>query len=142
MKPFLLDVNVIVALFWRSHVHFRAAHLWLAKRRHAGIRTCPITQAGFLRIVSSGRYSGDRMPISEARATLDELLNMVEHKFWPDHMPLEEALDQAGPISGHQQITDAYLLGLAISNGGILATFDRGVKALRGAKGFVEIIDG
>jgi toxin-antitoxin system PIN domain toxin len=140
LKPFLLDVNVIVALFWRHHIHHRAAHLWLAKKRHAGVRTCPITQAGFLRIVTNARYSSDRLPMAEARATLRELVDMEEHMFWADDLHLEEALEGAGPISGHQQITDAYLLGLAIGNGGLLATFDRGVLGLRGAKGFVELI--
>ncbi len=140
MKPFLLDINVIVALFWRSNVHHTAAHQWLADSRHAGVRTCPITQAGFLRIVSSARYSADRLQVAEARATLGELLSMDEHGFWPDDLPLEEALELAGTISGHQQITDAYLLGLAIAHGGVLATFDRGVLGLRGAKAHVELI--
>jgi uncharacterized protein len=67
---------------------------------------------------------------------------MEEHLFWPDDLPLQDALERAGTISGHQQITDAYLLGLAIAHGGTLATFDRGVLGLRGAKGFVEIVDG
>jgi len=142
LKPFLLDVNVIVALFWRAHVHHRAAHMWLASRRRAGVRTCPMTQAGFVRIVSSARFSSDRMTVAGARQTLDELLNMKEHRFWPDDLSLGEALERAGEISGHQQITDAYLLGLAISHGGVLATFDRGVLGLSGAKGFVEIVDG
>jgi toxin-antitoxin system PIN domain toxin len=140
LKPFLLDVNVIVALFWRSHVHYRPVHVWLAQRRHAGVRTCPITQAGFLRVVGSPRFSKDRWPVAEARATLGELLGMEEHLFWPDDLPLEEALEQAGAISGHQQVTDAYLLGIAIAHGGILATLDRGVFALAGAKGNVELI--
>jgi hypothetical protein len=39
-------------------------------------------------------------------------------------------------VSGHQQITDTYLLGLAHSKGGRLATFDRSIpfKAVVGAK--------
>jgi predicted nucleic acid-binding protein len=81
------------------------------------------------------------MTVADARTTLDELLEMREHLFWPDDLSLGEALERAGAISGHQQITDAYLLGLAISHGGVLATFDRGVLGLSGAKGFVEIID-
>ena len=39
-------------------------------------------------------------------------------------------------ILGPNQITDVYLLGLAVKNGGRLVTFDRGVpiKAVRGAE--------
>ena len=39
-------------------------------------------------------------------------------------------------ILGPNQITDVYLLGLAVKNGGRLVTFDRGLplKAVRGAE--------
>lgn len=140
MKPFLLDVNVLVALFWRSHIQFRAANRWFSENRHAGIRTCPITQAGFVRITSNPRYSADHMTVAEAQASLNSLLIQPEHEFWADSLRLAEAMEHCGPISGHQQITDAYLVALAIANGGRLATFDRGALALTGAKGIVELI--
>ena len=35
-------------------------------------------------------------------------------------------------ISGHQQITDAYLLGLAIKESGALVTFDKAIKYMAG----------
>jgi predicted nucleic acid-binding protein len=34
------------------------------------------------------------------------------------------------PLSGHRQITDAYLLSLAISHKGRLVSFDAGITAL------------
>jgi len=140
LKPFLLDVNVLVALFWRSHIHFRTANRWLMENRHAGFRTCPITQAGFVRITSNPRYSADRMTVAEAQGALHSLLIQPEHEFWPDSLPLADAIEHSGPISGHQQITDAYLVALAIANGGTLATFDRVALSLTGAKGIVELI--
>lgn len=75
-----------------------------------------------------------------AQEALNSLLIQPEHEFWPDSLPLVEALDLGGPVTGHQQITDAYLVALAIANGGRLATFDRGALALTGAKGIVELI--
>ena len=33
-------------------------------------------------------------------------------------------------LIGHQQVTDAYLLGLAIRRGGVLATLDERIQAL------------
>ena len=63
-----------------------------------------------------------------------------EHEFWPDRLQLAEAVGRSGPISGHQQITDAYLVALAIMNGGRLATFDRSALSLIGAEGNVELI--
>jgi len=37
-------------------------------------------------------------------------------------------------LFGHQQVTDAYLLGLAIRKKGKLATLDRGILTLAGAE--------
>jgi hypothetical protein len=39
----------------------------------------------------------------------------------------------ADRIFGHQQVTDAYLLGLAIKEDGLLVTFDRGLKYMAGS---------
>ncbi len=40
----------------------------------------------------------------------------------------------AARILGHQQVTDAYLLGLAIKEDAVLVTFDRGLVYLAGAE--------
>jgi predicted nucleic acid-binding protein len=49
---------------------------------------------------------------------------------------LAAAVDFAGVrLLGHQQVTDAYLLGLAINRGGVLATLDKGIAALTEPKG-------
>ena len=40
----------------------------------------------------------------------------------------------AARVRGHQQVTDAYLLGLAIKEDGALVTFDRGLRYLAGAE--------
>ncbi len=142
MKPFLLDVNLLVALVWPAQVHYRAARRWFAANRQSGFRTCPITQAGMVRVLGNPRHGREGLTIAEAQGGLAELVALPEHEFWTANLTLASAIERVGPISGHQQITDAYLVALAIANGGILATFDRGVLGLRGAKGFVEIIDG
>ncbi|MGA3201883.1 MAG: TA system VapC family ribonuclease toxin [Bryobacteraceae bacterium] len=142
MKPFLLDVNVMVALVWPAHVHNRAAEQWFTENRKYGFRTCPITQAGMVRILGHPRYGRDSMTMAGAQGALRDLVALPEHEFWPATLPLAAAIERTGPISGNQQITDAYLVALAMVNGGILATFDRSVLGLSGAKGFVEIVDG
>ncbi len=38
----------------------------------------------------------------------------------------------AARITGHQQVTDAYFLGLAIKEDGVLVTFDRGLTYMAG----------
>jgi predicted nucleic acid-binding protein len=80
------------------------------------------------------------MSVAEAQGSLNSLVIQPEHEFWPADLTLGEAIEKAGPISGHQQITDAYLVALAISHGGMFATFDRRILALSGAKGTVELI--
>ena len=60
-----------------------------------------------------------------------------DHHFWPDSVSLtDESLFQLPFVLGHKNITDAYLLGLAVRNHGRLATFDRNIplKAVRGAE--------
>jgi len=50
----------------------------------------------------------------------------------------------AARIIGHRQISDAYLLGLAVHNKGKLLALDRGMRSLAGAamieRGMVEIL--
>ena len=58
-----------------------------------------------------------------------------DHAFWPDELPFAEAVAFAGVrLLGHQQVTDAYLLGLAIRRGGMLATLDQRLGTLTDPK--------
>jgi toxin-antitoxin system PIN domain toxin len=132
LKPYLLDVNLLIALAWPSHVHYRAAQRWFAKKRSAGFRTCPLTQIGFVRISSNPKFTPDAVSPHEALTMLDRVTLMPEHKFWPADLALSDAIAKLEPIVGHRQITDAYLLALARSRHGILATLDRGTLALAG----------
>ena len=140
MKPFLLDVNVLVALLWPPHIHHVVAKQWFDRNSQAGLRTCPITQAGCVRILSNRRYSPDHYSVSDAAGLVSEFTKLPEHEFWPDDLNVSQAFSLIGGISGHQQVTDAYLAALAISHGGVLATLDRGLLALTEAKGSVELI--
>lgn len=133
MKPYLLDTNVLIALAWPSHLHHGQAQRWFAKRRAAGFRTCPLTQTGFVRISSNPRFTADAVPPKQALALLDRITALAGHGFWPDHLPLNRAIGKEDLIVGHRQITDAYLLALAIARKGRLATLDRGVLSLPAA---------
>ena len=44
MSVSLLDVNVLLALAWPTHVHHLAAHRWFAENSGLGWATCPLTQ--------------------------------------------------------------------------------------------------
>jgi toxin-antitoxin system PIN domain toxin len=145
MKPVLLDLNVLIALLWPSHEHHSAAVKWFGKNQNRGWATTPMTQAGFVRIVSNPAFSRDAVTPAEAIAVLRANLQSPTHKFWRDDMLFHEAVAPvAGRLVGHRQVSDAYLLGLAIRHGGVLATFDEGISALVDAKTvpFLEIIRG
>lgn len=140
MKPYLLDVNVLIALGWPSHVHHEEAQNWFAEHRQAGFRTCPLTETGFVRISSNPRFTPEAVSAREALALLERMIALPEHEFWPDDITVKEALVAASLIAGHRQITDAYLMALAARHGGILATLDRAVLTLPNVSGHVELI--
>jgi toxin-antitoxin system PIN domain toxin len=126
---YLLDVNVLVALFDPTHLHHEGAHRWFGAERDAGWASCPITENGLLRVLSNPAYPGRRTTVSDATARLRRFMASGGHEFWPDDMSVvDDQRVSAEHLTGHAQITDAYLLALAVRRGGRLATFDRGVR--------------
>jgi hypothetical protein len=131
MKGYLLDTNLLIALFWPSHDRHDLAVKWFTRHRVKGWATCPITQAGFVRIVSNPAFSRDAVRPREALQVLSANTAAKDHLFWADELPLSGAVAFAGVrLMGYQQVTDAYLFGLAISRAGVLATLDKGIGAL------------
>jgi toxin-antitoxin system PIN domain toxin len=127
-----------VALAWPTHVHHRLAQEWFASKRELGFRTCPMTQAGFVRITSNPSFSPQAVPVRAAIALLGEIVRLPEHGFWADDLSFPQAAPKEMPIVSHRQVTDAYLISLAEAHGGMVATLDRGMLAL-GKTGLVEI---
>ncbi|MHC1765765.1 MAG: TA system VapC family ribonuclease toxin [Verrucomicrobiia bacterium] len=131
MKGYLLDTNVLIALLWPSHVQHVRAVKWFARARTRGWATCPLTEAGFVRIVSNPAFSRDAVTPREATGVLAANTASKDHAFWADEAPFADAVTFAGArLVGHQQVTDAYLLGLALRRGGVLATLDERIAAL------------
>jgi toxin-antitoxin system PIN domain toxin len=122
----LLDVNVLVALFDADHVHHDLAHDWFADNRAAGWATCPVTENGLIRVLSNPRYGSAVAGVPTMVDRLRKFRASGGHEFWSDEVSLTDpSLFAAAPIQGHRQVTDVYLLGLAVKRGGRLATFDR-----------------
>jgi uncharacterized protein len=137
---YLLDVNVLVALSWPDHVAHAVVRGWFARNSQKGWATCPLVQAGFVRIASNPAFSSRSISVQEATEGLRASLASEHHQFWPDSISLAEALQVATkPIKGHQQVTDAYLVALAVVHRGRLATLDRRI-ALFAPPGTVEVI--
>ncbi len=131
MRAYLLDVNVLIALVWPAHESHEAAERWFARNAGQGWATCPFTQTAFVRILSNPAFSRDAVTPQQAIKVLEANLNHHSHQFWVDEIGLAEATASfRQKLSGHRQVSDAYLLGLAIHRDGRLATLDRGVLAL------------
>ena len=123
----LLDVNVLLALLDADHADHRRARGWLEADIAQGWASCPITQNGFVRIISQPRYPS---PISPA-AAIDRLARATHsehHELWPcDVSVLDPRHVHGGLLYGARQITDVYLLALAVEHRGRFVTFDRSV---------------
>ena len=124
----LLDVNVLVALFDPEHIHHEAAHHWFERNRQQGWSTCPLTENALVRVLSSPVYPGRRTTVHDATRRLETFCQEKDHTFWHDSVSLRDPRCIRSPsLEGHRQITDAYLLALAVANRGLVATFDRRV---------------
>jgi uncharacterized protein len=77
------------------------------------------------------------MRVSEAIALLFDEVAATNHVFWPDDISLlDSQLIDHSRILGPKQLTDIYLLALAVKHGGRLVTCDRAIQiaAIRGAR--------
>lgn len=130
----LLDVNVLIALLDAGHALHVRATAWLDEHASDGWASCPITQNGCVRIMSHAGYPG-ALPAQAVIERLAEATRTRHHEFWSDDVTLLDARAiDASKIHGPRQITDIYLLALAVAHGGRFVTFDGGV-ALAGVTG-------
>ena len=131
----LLDVNVLIALLDAGHVSHEAAREWFAANAAGGWASCAITQNGCLHIMSHAGYPNAR-PIAELARRLHVATSQPVHEFWADSVSLlDPSRIDHSRIHGPRQLTDVYLLALAVSRGGRFVTFDRAVpvSAVHGA---------
>ncbi|MHB1872650.1 MAG: TA system VapC family ribonuclease toxin [Steroidobacteraceae bacterium] len=120
----LLDINVLIAMFDPDHVSHEPALKWFARHAREGWASCPLTQNGCVRIMSSPSYANPQ-PVQALVGRLAEACGEGIHEFWPDAPSLlDSAVFDATRIHGPRQITDVYLLGLAVRHGGRFVTFD------------------
>lgn len=135
IRRHLLDVNVLIALTESGHDHHRAAQEWFIRSGHRSWGVCPITELGFIRLTTNPVFHPGPRTLQEANAVLQLLKGRPGYWFreigesW-----VAVTAPFARRIFGHQQVTDAYLLGLAIKDDGVLVTFDRGLNYLAGAE--------
>jgi toxin-antitoxin system PIN domain toxin len=123
----LLDVNVLIALLDSDHTSHGVALMWFAKHAREGWASSPITQNGCIRIMSNPSYP-NALPIQAVMKRLADACEEDVHEFWSDEVSLlNPNLVASTRIHGPRQLTDIYLLALAVEQGGRLVTFDTGL---------------
>lgn len=140
MGPFLLDANVLIALAWPAHEFHDRVGRWFARHSRAGWATCPFTEAAFVRVLSNPAFSANAVTVANALLVLESNVNLPHHHFWPDSIPVADVLKNFERLTGHRQITDAYLVGLAAHHRAKFATLDKGTRTW-GFEATVEVIE-
>lgn len=133
----LLDINVLIALLDQDHaMHSQALRWFAAGAAQRGWASCPITQNGCVRIMAHPSYPN---PL-KAGAVMERLGAAIatdQHEFWPDDLSLlDQRVADRSRIHGPRQVTDLYLLALAVRRGGCFVSFDASIPrtAIRGAE--------
>lgn len=131
-RKYLLDTNVLVALTDQNHIHHKKAVEWF---NTPGLDwgMCAFSEAGLL--LASANPAIGRLTVDEASALVGELIRKPGYRFWPFTKCWAELVAPfADRVFGYKQITDAYLLGLAIKENGILVSFDKAMRSFVGPK--------
>lgn len=131
----LLDVNVLIALHDRDHVHHTRAGEWLEAHIEQGWASCPLTQNGCLRIMSQSGYRSPQ-PLALLVQMLQSSTATSFHQLWADDISILDAAQfRHSHIHSPRQLTDLYLLALAVKNKGCLVSFDQRIplSAVHGA---------
>lgn len=139
----LPDVNVLIALAWPNHVHHAAARAWFGRHRDNGWATCPVTEAGFVRVSCSPSAVRQTVTPLDAIGLLGRLTRLGSHVFWPLNRSIADLPESiANRLQGYRQVTDAMLLAEAMRRDGRLATLDGGIESLvpAGERAFLCVI--
>ena len=143
MTIYLLDINLLLALTDSMHVHHERSHQWFAEKGHKAWVTCPLTENGFVRIASHPNYPNRPGDVPAVFLILRQICNSPGHHFWAEDPSILDILEPDAIIT-HAQITDIYLLGLAVYKKVKLATLDQRipVNAVRGGRQALELLIG
>ncbi len=132
----LLDVNVLIALLDQDHSMHEPARRWFGANVAHGWASCPITQNGCVRVMSHARYPS-AVPTAAVMDRLAEAIATAQHQFWPDDLSLlDSRVADRTRIHGPRQLTDLYLLALAVRRRGRFVSFDASIplNAVKGAE--------
>jgi toxin-antitoxin system PIN domain toxin len=139
----LLDINLLIALCDPNHLDHQRVAVWFAEIGGKAWVSCPITENGFIRILSNPNYPGLSGRVSVAKKLLQRLRRQNGHEFWADDYSIVDGTIDLDRLAGHQQITDLYLLGLAVRRKGRFTSIDRRIPAelVQGGAEAYEVVE-
>ena len=123
----LLDVSVLLALADSKHVAHDKASDWFHNRPDVSWATCPLTENGFVRIMSQPAYQNVDLNAEQVRQLLTTMCALPGHQFWPDAISIRN-LSLLPKLPGFRQLTDLYLLALATKRQARFATLDARIE--------------
>ena len=125
----LLDVNVLIALLDEKHPEHVRVKQWFDDNLERGWVTCPLTENGCVRILSQPRYPNS-VSVTQAAERLRAAKTMPYHDFVAADISLFAAAASVDIrlLSGHRQLTDIYLLALAVKHDMRLVTLDTRIR--------------
>jgi toxin-antitoxin system PIN domain toxin len=130
----LPDVNVWLALGFRSHQHHAIASAWFSMLNdEASLCFCRMTQQGFLRLATHPQATTEPVTLMEAWRLYDRILEDGRIHFAIEPKGLDgewRALTQT-PLFSPKVWNDAYLAAFAIAGGYEVVTFDRGFEQFK-----------
>ena len=123
----LLDTSILIALLDASHIHHRMTAQWLQTHGGAGWASCPITLNSCIRVLSQPSYP-NRLPMQRVVDGLRQAMQNPLHEFWTDDVntATTKAIDWSY-TARPAQLTDVYLLALALAHKARFVTLDQGI---------------
>ncbi len=146
-QTYLPDVNVLLAWVDPGHLGRSVVKTWLSRNKDVKIAFCAHTENGFIRVLSGTRYPNIQLRPADACRLLADLQQSLGRRLvrWPESLSLtDHSVFDLQSLLGANQVTDAFLLGLAHKHHARVVTMDRGMprQAIRGATAsMVEVLD-
>ena len=121
----LYDVSILLALLDNHHPGHADVSKWVEVNLEQGWLSCPLTQNGYLRVRSQPSYPRP-LGLAEAYGQLLDASSSQHHQFIADDISLlDDTLVRFRDLTGPRQLTDIYLMALAVAHGARLVTLDK-----------------
>lgn len=128
---FLLDVNVLMAITWPTHVAHTKTQAWFVESGKSGWVTSPGTESGFIRLSSNPVVVSEVVTPNGCAVVLESLKKVGNYQFVADAVPLSEEMARSEvALTGHRQVSDAHLALVAQMHNCVFATLDSGAAEL------------